>query len=87
MSGLLGFIPARAGGAIIEMRLCLNIREAAGDAPDEAESMGAIGRHVSQAVELFSQAFVLGFELFDALIQRRDQNLDFIRRVLRRDVL
>jgi hypothetical protein len=42
---------------------------------------------ISQAVELFSQAVVLGLERFDALMQRRDQNLDFINRVFRHDVL
>ena len=63
------------------------IREAPGNAPSEAESLGAIGSRVSQAVELFSQAVVLGLERFDALMQRRDQNLDFINRVFWRDVL
>jgi uncharacterized membrane protein YagU involved in acid resistance len=47
----------------------------------------AIGRYISQAVELFSQAFVLGLDLFDALLQWRDQNLDIIRRVLWRALL
>ena len=63
-------------------RIALN-----GDAPSEAESLGAIGSRVSQAVELFSQAIVLSLERFDALMQRRDQNLDFINRVFWRDVL
>jgi hypothetical protein len=87
MYGLLGFIPASAGDAVIEMRFCRNIREAPEDAPSEAESAVAIGRHVSRAVELFSQAFVLSLELFYTIAQRRKQNLDFIRRELWRDVL